>query len=367
MGTHRPLGFALALVLVAAACSSAATPTPAPAIPAPATPAPASAAAPASVAPATATPLPFAGQTVRIAHAQPGSFDDVQLGYWLQQLKDKYGIDAQFTSVASGDVALRAVVAGSNDVSVALSPAALIQLVKNTGSDVKLIAVDAAASDDVLVAKASIASVADLAGKTMGYSAPGAESDLIPHLCLNAQGFTYSSLKVVKIGGTSARMAALLAGQIDVSAAHSADAAAAVAKSNGALKILLDCGKSLGNYPQTGMVASGAWLKANPQLAQALVDAYLDANRWAASSKDAYIAAAATWIPDMAAADMPAAYDVLKSLNFWPVNGGVDIPSLETYVGNAAQVGILTGKIPTTDQWVDASFVNNYLQRNGSQ
>jgi ABC-type nitrate/sulfonate/bicarbonate transport system substrate-binding protein len=357
---RRPFALAVAAALIMAACTTSAPSGGA------GTPGSSPAGSVNAVAPGP-TALPFAGQTLRVVNAQPGSFNDVQLSYWQQQLKDKYGLSVQYNETASPDTTLRAVVAGSADLAVALSPTGLIDLVQQTGTDVKMLAADADASDDVLVSKSSITGVPDLAGKTLGFSSPGAESDLIPHLCLNANGFDYGTLKKVQIGGTSARMAALLAGQIDASVAHQADAQAAISKSKGSIKVLLDCGKSLGQYPQTGLIATGAWIAANPELAQAVVDAYVDANRWAATNKDAYIELAKTWVPDMAPEEMPAQYDILKALAFWPVNGGIDEAALETYLTDAAQVGILTGKIPTTDKWVDATFVNDYLARNGSQ
>ena len=218
-----------------------------------------------------------------------------------------------------------------------------------------------------LISKSSIASVADLKGKTQGISAPGDASELVMHLCLNNLGFDYSSLKIVRIGGTSARVAALLAGQIDFGAAHIADATAAVNKSNGALKALVDCGKAVGNYPVTGMLTTSRWLKANPKLTQLLVDTYLDSMRWAAGNKDAFIAFAKTWVPDVPVDLMGPSWDYFKSVNFWAINGGIDIASVQTYLGYAAQLGVLTGRIPTSDIWVDDSFVKDYLARNGTK
>jgi hypothetical protein len=72
-------------------------------------------------------------------------------------------------------------------------------------------------------------------------------------------------------------------------------------------------------------------------------------------------------VPDSDPAESAASYDYFKQVGFWPINGGVDLPSLETYLGYAAQLNVLTGKIPTTDQWVDDSFVKDYLARNGTK
>lgn len=355
----------MALAVVAglvAACSSSATPTPAPA-----TAPPTTAASSGPTAAPTPTPNPFEGMTVTASKSGDHSFDDVSLGHWIQELKDQYGITLNLTAVDSADTSLRAVVSGAQDLSVAMSMTGLVNLVQASGTDVKLLAADTYASDYQIVSKSSITSVADLAGKTEGISAPGDASELVSHLCLNNQGFDYSSLKIVRVGGTSARVAALLAGQIDIGAAHIADATAAVNKSNGALKILLDCGKVVGNYPVTGMVARGDWIAKNPDLTQILVNAYVDSMRWAANNKDQYLQLALTWVPDSPPELASASYDYYKTVGFWPVNGGIDLPSVETYLGYAAQTGVLTGKIPPTTQWVDDTFVQNYLAANGTQ
>jgi ABC-type nitrate/sulfonate/bicarbonate transport system substrate-binding protein len=355
---HRRFLVLTAIVGLVAACSGTASPSPA------STAAQASTGTEATAGPTT---NPFAGTTVKVVKAGDHAFDDVSLGHWINSLKTDYDITVDFNSTDSADTSLRAVVSGAADVAVAMSLQGLVSLVQQSGTDVRLVAADTYASDYQLLTKSSIATVADLKGKTEGISAPGDASELVSHLCLNNQNFDYSSLKIVRIGGTSARVAALLAGQIDVGAAHISDAKAAVAKSNGALKIMLDCGKAVGNYPVTGMVVLGSYIQAHKDLVQVLVDEYVNAMRWANENKDQYVAEAAIWVPDSDPAESADSYDYFKNVGFWPVNGGIDLPSLETYLGYAAQLNVLTGKIPTTDTWVDESFVTDYLARNGAK
>ena len=352
MRRRSGIAFALCVSLLVACTGSSSSTTPS-----------GSASAAATADPATA----FKGTTVKVAKSAGTAVDDAAVGYWAKSMNDKYGITIKFDFTSATDVSLRAVVSNQDDMAVAMSLTDVVNLVKQSSSDVRIIAADTYASDYQMVAKSSIASIADLKGKTQGISAPGDASELVMHLCLNNQGFDYSSLKIVRIGGTGARVAALLAGQIDFGAAHIADANTAVAKSNGALKILSDCGKTVGNYPVTGMITTGGWLKANPKLAQVIVDGYIDAMRWAAGNKDQFITFAKTWVPDANPDGIGPAWDYFKAVNFWPVNGGIDIPSVETYIGYAAQLGVLTGKIPTTDIWVDGTYVNNYLARNGKK
>jgi ABC-type nitrate/sulfonate/bicarbonate transport system substrate-binding protein len=357
MGLRRFLALSAVVGLVAA-CSSGPSTAPTPG---------ASTAAVASVAAPTASPNPFAGTTVNVVKAGDHAVDDTTIGHWIQALQADYGITINLNATDSAETSLRAVVSGSADAAAAMSLTGLVDLVQQSGTDVKLVAADTYASDYQILAKSSIASVADLKGKIEGISAPGDASELVSHLCLNNQGFDYSTLKIVRIGGTSARVAALIAGQIDIGAAHIADALAAVAKSNGALKILLDCGKAVGNYPVTGLVLSGTYIQAHRDLVQVLVDEYVNSMRWAADNKDQFVTEAAAWVPDSDPNDNATSYDYFKQVGFWPLNGGIDVPSLETYLGYAAQLNILTGKIPTTDTWVDDSFVKDYLTRNGTK
>jgi ABC-type nitrate/sulfonate/bicarbonate transport system substrate-binding protein len=362
MPLRRFLALAAAAILVGA-CSGATTTT----APTQAPTAAAASGGTASEAPAATTSQPFAGTTINVAKAGDHAVDDTTIGHWIDALKTNDGITVNLQATDSAETSLRAVVSGSADAAVAMSLTGLVDLVQQSHSDVKLVAADTFASDYQILAKSSIAAVSDLKGKTEGISAPGDASELVSHLCLNNQGFDYSSLKIVRIGGTSARVAALLAGQIDIGAAHIADALAAVTKSNGALKILLDCGKVVGNYPVTGLTLTGAYITAHKDLVQVLVNEYVAAMRWAYDNKDQFLTEATAWVPDSDPGDNATSYDYFKQVGFWPLNGGVDLHSLETYLGYAAQLDILTGQIPTTDTWVDDSFVNAYLAANGTR
>ena len=79
-------------------------------------------------------------------------------------------------------------------------------------------------------------------------------------------------------------MTALLSGQIDAAPVHAADGANAVA--TGKAKVLLSAGERIGLYLQSGLIASGDWLKKNPQQAQQVVDAFIDASRLSATNKN---------------------------------------------------------------------------------
>jgi ABC-type nitrate/sulfonate/bicarbonate transport system substrate-binding protein len=349
------------VVALLAACAATATETPAPTQQA--------SMAATEVPAATPTPNPFEGKTVKVVVSGDHAFDNVSDGYWVQSLHDAYGLTVEQISTASADLSLRAIVAGAGDFTEATSLTGLLHLYQESGDtvDAKLVVSNAAASDYQILAGSKFATLKDLEGSSQAISGVGGASELAAHICLNLAGIDYSTIQLVQIGTGGARNAAVLSGQVGFTVSHLGEAQDAVAKSNGAVQILADCGKDLGNYPLTGMIASGAWLSANHDLAQVVVGAYIDALRWAASNKDGYLEFAHTWVPEEDPAAEPAVYDYFKQVGFWPVNGGIDLSSLETYLSYATQGGVLVGKIPTTDKWVDDSLVNNYLAANGTQ
>ena len=357
MRFRRSLALVAVVSLLAAACGSSASPSP--------TVAPTEAASSGPTAAPTPTPNPLAGKTIKVVKAGDHAFDDVSIGHWINLMKTNYDVTIDFNATDTADTSLRAVVSGAADMAVAMSLTGVVNLVQATNTDVKLLAADTYASDYQIVSKSDV-TLDNLGGKTEGISAPGDASELVSHLCLNGQGFHYSSLKIVRIGGTSARVAALIAGQIDIGAAHISDAKAAVAKANGALKILLDCGKVVGNYPVTGMTVTGAGLAANPDLAQAAVNAYIDSMRWAANNKDQYIAEAAVWVPDSDPPN-PRTRTILQVRRLLAPERrhrpelARDLPGLRGPARRPHR------EIPTTDKWVNDSFVTTYLAANGTK
>lgn len=288
-------------------------------------------------------------------------FGAIDVAKWQQNLEAKgFTVDLKF--VEEEDAALRAVVAGAADVYIGSLPA-VITAVQSTQAPVKLVAVNAQASDYVVLASNAIEQVSDLAGKTIAVNTPGSAGDTIMKLALEAEGFDNDSAKFVVIGGSGARVAALQAGQVDATVAHLAAAEAAVA--TGAFKALLYTGPAVGPYSQSGLIASDDWINRDPAITQEAVDALIDAERWAATDKDGYIELSKSVDKEIDDSVRGSAYDQFVDIDFFGVNGGLDPEQIDNFLKLSLEAGDISGPAPDKSAWLDDTFTKAYVEKNG--
>ena len=350
-------GVLLATAIVLAACSAAPAATTAPTAPPASATAGASASAPASQG--AATPGAPESTTLRIVQGSSPDYTQIALTKAIEYLNER-GIETTFESVDDTDVATRAVIAGQADV-VVNSLFFGINAAKEGIPLVTLMA-DAQTLDYLLVSVPDITEPSQLEnGGTMGINQPGDLGATVADQCLKFLEVDVTTVDFVQVGGTGARLAALLAGQIQASPAHAAEALAAV--DEGGLNVLADCGQAIGSFLQTGATVDQGWLDANPNLAQHFVDAYIDALRWAEENKEEYMELSRTVLPEMPEEQRGPAYDVFKNVGLFAVNGGLSAESIQ----KLTDIGLDAGSIeePVPDNWYTMELIENYLARNG--
>lgn len=356
-------GALLATAILVAACGGGASPTPS-----------ASSAAP-SVAPSASgsqEPSQVAGPgapektTIKIVQGSSPDYTQIALTKALEYLGDR-GITAEFESVDDTDVATRAVIAGQADV-VVNSLFFGINAVKE-GIPLVTIMVDAQTLDYLLVSVPSVTDPKQLEdGGKMGINQPGDLGATVADQCLKFADVDVTKVEFVQVGGTGARMAALVAGASDSGAltihaapAHAAEALAAVEEAG--LNVLANCGEQIGSFLQTGATVTQEFLETNPNLAQHFVDAYIDAIRWAQENKDEYIELSKEVLPDMPDELRDPAYDVFIDVDLFAVNGGLNPDSIQ----KLTEIGLDAGSIeePVPDNWYTMDLIESYLARNG--
>ena len=348
------VGALMGSALLIVACGSAASPSPT--APPPTEP-------PASDAPSVApTEIPGPGApektTLKIVQGSDPDFTQVGLTKAFEYLEAK-GITVEFASVVDTDTATRSVIAGQQDIVVN----SLYFGINANKADIPLrtFMVDIQAVDYLLMSIPTVTDVKALEGGTVGINKPGDLGATIADQCLKFSNVDVSKVEFVQVGGTSARMSAVLAGQIMAAPAHAAEALNAQKK--GALNILVDCGNAIGTFLQTGASSTDEWLTANPNLAQHFTDAYIDALRWSAENKDEYIALSKEVVPDLDDEIRDSTYDLLVQQNIFAVNGGLTPESIKKLV----DIGLDAGAIeePGPDTWYTMDFIESYLARNG--
>ena len=349
-------GALLATAALIAACGGA-TPTTAPPTAAPPT-------TPGATGGPTADPNPSPGApektTLKIVQGSSPDYTQIALTKSFEYLKDR-GITVDFQSVDDTDVATRAVIANQADI-VVNSLFFGINAVKEEIPLVTIMA-DAQTLDYLFVSIKTVTDVKQLEGGTVGINQPGDLGATVADQCLKFSNIDVTKVDFVQVGGTSARMAALVAGQIMAAPAHAAEALNA--QREGGLNVLVDCGKAIGSFLQTGATVTTDWLEENPNLAQHFVDAYIDALRWAEDNKDEYIALSKTVVPDLADDLRGPAYDVFKDVGLFATNGGLNADSIKKLTDIGLDAKSIEAPVP--DNWYTMDLIESYLARNGTR
>ncbi len=298
--------------------------------------------------------------TVRVAFASQPDFTQIMDFKWLEDMESA-GLTVEDNYFESSQDAFRALVAGEADVAVGTLLSAIL-LVQETGEGVKVIASDLQAPDYLLISQPEITSLDQLEGARVGISTPGDISDTLTRVVLDREGVDVGAVNFVQIGGTGARMSALLEGQIEAGPAHAAEGLTAAEQG---LSNLFAYGSAVPDYLQHGLIVTDEWIADNPNLTQMMVDLFVDATRWADDNKDEYIERSADTVEGPSDTARDQAYDIFKEIHMFAINGGMSTDLLENTVAVEKEVGTLTDEAPAIEEWADPSFVENYLERNG--
>lgn len=288
-------------------------------------------------------------------------FDSVTDAKWIQLLEEA-GVTVEAVEFDAAPDAVRAMASGDADV-LNTSPLPIMQFIQESGGGLEVITAELLNTDYLLVTTPDVTEIEDLAGKRIGISEPGDISDTLTRLVLENAGFDMESAEIVQIGGTSARIAALTAGEIAAGAAHAADGLAAVEAAD--LNSLVQYWDYIDSYAQRFMAVTPEWSAENPNLAQLVVDSLIEANRWAAENKDEYIELSKEVVAEIPDDIRNEVYDFFIEANFFGVNGGLE--SIQDTADVERSLGNLTEDLPDQSEWVNSTFVESYLERNGEQ
>ena len=130
-----------------------------------------------------------------------------------QGLYRNEGFEVETVVVSSGTPAVQAVIAGDLDFATTGNVATIAAI---RGMPVRNVLVSTTATDQVLVVKPEIRRVEDLRGKTLGVAGIRTVSDISTRLLLRKHGLAPDTdVKIVALGGSSLRLAALRGGQVD--------------------------------------------------------------------------------------------------------------------------------------------------------
>jgi NitT/TauT family transport system substrate-binding protein len=206
-----------------------------------------------------------------------------------EQLKyfEAEGLDVSIVDFAGGARALQAVVGGSAEVVSGAFEHTLNMQAK--GQPMRAFVLQGRAPQIVLAVSTKTMggykSMADLKGKKIGVTAPGSSTHIMTNFVLAKAGLKPTDVSIVGVGASQGAVAAMRAGQID--AISNLDPVITILQRSGDIRIVSDtrdvaeADKVFGGpMPAACLYAPQPFLDKNPNVAQALTNAMVRANKW---------------------------------------------------------------------------------------
>ena len=160
------------------------------------------------------TPGADADERVHIAYISdsPGS----SAPYWIAQdtgIFKQLGLDAQLIFINGSTRGIQSLMAGELQFAGAVGTAAINS--RLAGGDVFIVDSLVNTLPYYIIGKPEIRSPEDLKGRTLATHIPGTSADFAVRLALRKYGIDYKDINAVTVGGSTARVAAVINGQVD--------------------------------------------------------------------------------------------------------------------------------------------------------
>lgn len=275
-------------------------------------------------------------------------------GYYKKQ-----GVHVEIKQFNGSVDLVRAVVSGAVD-SVEVSPDPAYDAVAR-GSDLKIIGSTLPSLTYYLYAKKSIASVADLKGKTIGTSSPGSLPDTFARAVLIQKGLDPKSVDVTSAGSSSERFKALVAGRIDAMA--SSPEYVKAAKPSDDIHVIAKAQQVVPKYPRFVIVANGKSLHEKPDAAARFLAGEMQGVSYAVHHRSAEMKVAAKAMG--VSTDDPALgydYDVIKKTGAASPTAEIPMDKLRWLQQFRLSLGLQKKKVDL-DALTDGSYRKKALDR----
>ena len=196
--------------------------------------------------------------------------------------------------------------------------------------------------DEVVLAKNSVTSLADIKGKNVAICCDASPDGVLLTSILKSAGLSESQINVLRTGASSASLSALIAGRVDVAFVHSSD----VPTAGPGYHVLAVGGAILPQYADSFMAATPTWLRTHPAMAEAIDLAWLASAKLFNTDETRWVTNAAAYTSN---ADTTAKYrqswQELQSIQGWPTQESIVTPAIVSFnLHVAGQQGALKGE-----------------------
>ncbi len=214
-----------------------------------------------------------AEQKIRMAYISdsPGS----SAPYWIAKdagLFKKYGLDAELIFINGSTRGIQSLVAGDLDFAGAVGTSAING--KLAGGDIVIVDSLVNTLPYYIIGRPDIKSPEDLKGRTLATHIPGTSADFAVRLALRKFGIDYKDIRAVMVGGSPARVAAVVNGQTDFTMVTEPGK---IEGEKVGMKLIVDMAKLKIPFVFTCTVTSGKLIREQPKMVEAMAKAVAEA------------------------------------------------------------------------------------------
>jgi len=253
------------------------------------------------------------------------------------------GLDVKLTTAQGGDKSVATLL--SNSADIALIGPETATYVQNSDSPIKIpiFGVLTEADGTMLVGREKVDKFdwQQLKGKEILSFRPGSTPDLFLEAALRKNGIDPTKdVKLVNNLAIPARMGSWLAGQNRYAIFNEPDASQL--ELDGKAHFLASIGQAVGPVDYTTFMATDKYIRDNPEVIQAWINAIYKAQRWTASAPISELAKAIEqFFPGVNSPALIAGLERYRKLNIWKSTPKIDASSLEKFQDILVQGGVL--------------------------
>jgi NitT/TauT family transport system substrate-binding protein len=207
--------------------------------------------------------------------------------FWIARdtgLFKKYGLDVDMLYINGSTRGIQSLIAGDLNFTGAVGTSAING--RLAGSDIFIINSLVNTLPYYIVGKKEIKSPEDLKGRSAATHIPGTSADFAVRLALRKYGLSYDDIKAVMVGGTAARVAAVINGQVDFTVVTEPGK---IKAEKAGLKVIMDMAKLEIPFQFTCAVTTGRMIREHPDQVMAFVKAMAEAVHFYKNNKEKVI------------------------------------------------------------------------------
>ncbi|HEY7715543.1 MAG TPA: ABC transporter substrate-binding protein [Candidatus Binatia bacterium] len=195
--------------------------------------------------------------------------------YWIAKeagFYKKHGLDVELIFINGSTRGIQSLVAGDLNFTGAVGTSAING--KLAGGDVVIIDSLVNTLPYYIIGRPNIKSPEDLKGRTLATHIPGTSADFAVRLALRKFGIEYKDIKAVMVGGSPARVAAVINGQTDFTMVTEPGK---IQGESAGMKLIIDMAKLQIPFQFSCTVTSGKMIRERPETVDKVVKAMASA------------------------------------------------------------------------------------------